>query len=729
MSLFKNLLTNLADGINPEKERQNETAESQALAAQRGLLRALVEQGCENFYREVFGSRFVEAWGAHHREAIEWHWDARLGFLRIAERQGVLEREIDAGKITREEFQELLDAFTKQHKPEYLAYFPIWSRGNMKSYVAERIAVTDAMLSFAFAQPGFCLYIGREKTKIIEHVSNIESLLSSPKVRHYAPQLSEVKVNEETNQKRQWTGRFLHTRADYVFKGGSVDSAQAGSRVEDTRVTFMVFDDVDGREESIVISQGRARRITGELLPMRQHNTLVFWAQNLINRYSVMYQVYKNRLPILTNRKPTHPVPAVKNLEVTKTTENGIVKYKYKSGTPTWHVWTADRVNDEIESEGYEAFKKECQHEVEGAKEGRVYVNYDDALHVITESEFEAVYGVRRPPAAWYKYFTHDWARTKTMYHANVAFWSAVSPQSGKFPGFFFIYEPMSFEADVQPDTCAVRFLKALQEKVSVAGVERDWEDLLRDNLSRHNFEHHITDATKLIEMRRRVIATVLPQYVQSALKRHNVKKMRFSHDRDDILRVYNSTYGFNFHPANPTNKAGIQEINDLMMVDENLPHPFKPGVLGYTRFFIIVPDEKAERQTDLSPELLHDHDLIRYQFLERRYLPPKVTETGERGADELEKANDDFGQAFEFLMMDNAPFNEPLSEQEQVAETIRIETPHLAPEAMAAVSEEERAGLMQAKLQKIKEVQRSIASGQGGFKNPMKKYRKGRFM
>ena len=99
-----------------------------------------------------------------------------------------------------------------------------------------------------------------------------------------------------------------------MVKGGTVDSAQAGSRVDETRPTFIVPDDVDGREDSVVIAENRFRLLTKEILPMRQDNTLVYFAQNLISRYSVMYRIHSGKEKVLTNRKPSQPIPAVLNL-------------------------------------------------------------------------------------------------------------------------------------------------------------------------------------------------------------------------------------------------------------------------------------------------------------------------------------------------------------------------------------------------------------------------------
>ena len=144
-----------------------------------------------------------------------------------------------------------------------------------------------------------------------------------------------------------------------------MDSGLAGSRVEESRVTFLVLDDIDGRENSPLIAESRLKMLTNEILPMGQANTLTFFAQNLISPLSTMYRIHKNDVKVLTNRKPSQPIPAVTDLVTVETTVNGIVKDIYVSGESTWKVWDAERIQTEIDREGIDSFRRECQHEVD----------------------------------------------------------------------------------------------------------------------------------------------------------------------------------------------------------------------------------------------------------------------------------------------------------------------------------------------------------------------------
>jgi hypothetical protein len=629
-------------------------------------VRSLIESGWEAFYAHYFGQAFVDSLAQHHREAVEWHWDSRLAFLR-------------------------------NERPDHLAYFPIWSRGHMKSTLAEHIVVVDAMLSAFFKQPGFCLYVGREKGKVRENVGNIETLITGDSVRADFPTLGRVKRNEETNQTRQWTATFLHTEAGYVVKGGTIDSAQAGSRVVSTRPTFIVPDDIDGRKDSPVISESNFRQLTTEILPMRQENTLVFFAQNLISRYSVMYRIQKQQARVLTNRKPTQPIPAVRNLVTDVQTVGGIVKDIYVSGESTWpQVWNAQRIQDEIESEGLPAFLRECQHEVEQDREGQVLQFYDDSVHVISRSEFASVYGTRDLPQKWNKRVFNDWARTKTKHHANVAGILTTSAQNSPLPGAMFLFHPLSFKAGAAPEDVAERLLSVISPTVRTTGGQIfTWKQLIKSTVQKTSLSSLIGDLTELINAQREVLARVIPKYVTPILQAQHYNDFRGSHEQSKTgaLAVYQKVFGLPFKPTNPGGDGGVDMINMIMRVDYSKPHAFRQGAMGYTGFYVVAEDDTSAEPVpvngvlvyppvpyneSLTPDDLHDADLARYQFKNWRFRDPHLTVQGEREG-ELLKLNDDFGNGLMMLFYDTVLAATPLTYAEQVTEAIppqhRLET------------------------------------------------------
>ena len=621
----------------------------------------LIKQGWRAWYAHLFGQSFVDVLDSaetddkHHSEAIEWHWEARLALLR-------------GGRPPN----------------DWFAYFPTWSRGHMKSTVAERMVVTDAGLSVVYKQPGFALYIGREKTKIQESIGNIELLLSSPPVRRMFPSLSTVKRNEETNQKRQWTGTYLHTAADYVIKGGTIESAQAGARVGETRPTFQIPDDVDSRDDSPVISDNILRALATEILPMRQANTLCFWAQNLISRYTARYRIETQQVRVLTNRKPAIRVPAVRGLVTEPRTVDGFIRDIVVAGKSTWRAWNRERIQDEINAMGLPAFLSEMQHEVEQSREGLVLQFWDDDVHVISYSQFERMFGTRDLPRYWTKYVYNDWARTKTKYHANVCGTVTVSPQNTRLPGCVFVFNPMSFNAGTSPEDVALRLLKSISP-LTLTG--HSWDELVKSTLDRKHLERYVTDTTRLIEQRRVLLADVIPKFVAPVIRAQNYQVFRCSHERTDVQKVFRNVFGLPFQGINPGGDGGVDTLNLLQRVDYSLAHPIIPGKKGYTRFFLVVDDdltrpcvidaqpvtygdgkivyEPMPYRDTLSPDDLHDADLFRYQSRNWRIRDPYMTSKGEIEGDLL-KMNDDHGNGMCMLFYDGCVQAVPLTGEER---------------------------------------------------------------
>jgi hypothetical protein len=625
-------------------------------------LRQLIGKGWRITYAELFGTFFVESLAPHHIEAIEWHWNSRMSFLHGGH-------------------------------PDYLAYFPIWSRGNMKSMIAEHLAVVDCILSTAFGKISYILYVCSNKDKVQEHINNIESILSSEKVKEYCPRLSTPKRTDTTNQQRRWTSTFLHTDVGSVIQGGTLDSGLAGSRVEKTRPTFIIPDDIDRREDSPVISESRFRQLTSEVLPMRQENTLVFFAQNLISKYSVMYRIQKGQEKVLTNRKPTNPIPAVFNLVTEERLLNGVVQDVYVSGTPSWHVWTAQRIQDEISTEGLPAFLRECQHEVEQSRVGLILYNYNDAVHPVSYSQFASVFGSRSAWKDWYKVLANDYARTKTKFHANVAGYFCVSSQNTALPGHTFLI-PMSFKANTAPEDMADRFLSMLQP---YAYQKTTWNDLIHEAWKRLNPNQHFDTVLERMDYLKSFYSQIIPRYSRPVLSGFNVRAAVISHSEDKLRMSLNAGFGFGFTPSNPGKNDGIEDMNGALKVDHNASHCFDKSKNGYTRFHVLCEDDLTAEPTlingvlvyppvpfrdDIKPDDLHDADLFRYQMLNCRNRDPKLTEAGEV-IDDPEKMNDDFKQMWQMVVFKNLLRNIKLNNEEQFAAHLQANAPNLTPEAI----------------------------------------------
>lgn len=684
--------TTLYDAV-PKPEKEVSEDDAAKLKAQ-SKLQELIENGWREFYDEIFpedvekyGRKFSENLAPHHAESLEWHWESRLALI-------------------------------KGEKPEYWAYFPIWSRGHMKSTLARRVVIVDALLSFAFDKPAYILYVSRNKTMVEKHSSSIETMLGFDKVREYCPQLSQVKKNTQGHDKG-WQATFLNTKANVVFHFGSLEEGLAGGNVDDVRPTLILPDDIDGRENSPYKGEVRLEKLTTEVLPMRQSNTLTFWAQNLINRYSAMYQIQSNKAQVLTNRKPTQPIPACYNPVYDKKTVKGIVKWFVKSCDPTWEYFDLDRINEEIETIGLPAFKRECLHEVEQSREGLLAFNFDDNVHPISESEFAAIYGSKTAWKGFNKWSLNDYALTKTEKHANVAGYLCVSNQNSKLPGHQFLI-PFSFPDSSSGRDVAERLLSELQP---FAYDNVTWTELRKATISRSGIEKHARTDSEAQNLELAAIANVIPTYSRPVLKKFRVVSGVMSHSEDRKRKIYNRGYGFNFAASNPGMLEGIEDYNNDLEVDYDLDNPFRPGAKGYTRWHVICPDKTEEEDGTaiepviingiavyppkefpkaVQPHELHDSDLFRYQMKNWRMRIPKSTEAGEQ-VDMPLKENDDYGQMLQMFYIKNLLRNIPLNESEQIERDLPESLKQITIENIEDVRVQDLT--LQARLKKITEM------------------------
>lgn len=663
-----------AAGVNPVVADKRPTVS--------GELAAAIKKGWKATWKFLFDDpKFrIEKLARHHRRAIKWHWNARH---RVARGQ----------------------------KTKYYAYFPIFSRGHAKSSVARRIAVMDAILSVYYGVGGYCLYFSGTQLKIDGHAKSISGLLTSGVIAKHAPALAKVKRSTEGSRSLGWKADFIYTSADYVFHFGSLESGLAGANIDDIRPTLMVPDDIDNRKLSAVIAKKNLETFTTEILPMGSTGTLTFFAQNLINRYSVMYQIHKGFARVLTNRMPAKPIPALINPKFEVRTINGIVKDVITGGTPTWaEVMDIQGCQEELDRIGLPAFMKECQHELDSDKIGLIFKNYDDLVHVISESEFASVYGSKDAWKKFYKWSLNDYARTKTKYHANVSAYFSISNQNSKLPGFRFII-PFSFVAESTAQDVAERMLDALRPWAYIdrnTGEKITWTQLRKQTISREGIEFHAKTEQQEHQLKRAALARVVPLYSRPLLEDCRVIGGAMSHSESTVREIYNDCYGFNFEPSNPGMYDGVDDLIQDAAVDYNMPHPFRPEQMGYTRWFIIAPDDTAQEPVeingimvyppkpfpdDIIPDNLHDSDLMRFQFSNWRAKPPKITENGEQ-IDIIEKLNDDYGQMLQMFYFKNLLFNLELTEEEKREltlprhlrkEVIEEEAATLSPDEIAA--------------------------------------------
>jgi hypothetical protein len=608
--------------------------------------RELEAKGFEATLRTLGPRTFTKPFSFFHRDLWTWYWAVRLKILR-------------GETLT----------------PAELAFLAIWFRGGGKSSNVEWCCILEGGL----VGDGFVMYVCDTEKQARKHVQSIRDRLDSPEIAYYYPGLANPRVDKHGYQVG-WRQDYLATASGWGIIPVGLDQDIRGGRQRDMRFTMIVLDDIDSHEDSPAAVEKKLDLISRSILPAGTSDTLVLFPQNLIHENSVLNQILTRRSDVLSERIVSGPVKAFDELELELDDTAAGRKWTIKHACPTWPGLDLEDARKYLGKFGRKAFLAEYQHEFSQDQEGKVLKNYRDAVHVIRRSDFACIYGSKDIPDRWFKYAFHDWSKTKSQYHANVAGKVTVASQNEPLSGRIFLFDLMSFDAGTQADDVALRFLKSLAPMVvTESGVSR-WDDLVRATMSRAGLEQFAVDTTQLLEERRKVLARIIPRYVQPLLSKQNFRTMRMSHEAKTERDIYRNVYGLPFQPFNPGEAGGIEWLNHYMQIDRSRPHPFLEDTLqpdgtyalGDTWLFIIVEDEEYPYPEAATPDALHGSDLARYQFTHWRMRAPKLTEAGMMEYGPM-KLNDDFGNGLMMLFADNCVQAAPLTEEEQ--QEVRLPT------------------------------------------------------
>src|SRR5262249_47135976 len=271
--------------------------------------------------------------------------------------------------------------------------------------------------------------------------------------------------------------------------------------------------------------------------------------QNLIWRYSVVYRIWKQRARVLTNRKLTDPVPAVRNLKTEPRAVGGLVKDVVLSGEPTWAFYDLRRVQEEIDTMGLPAFEAECQHNVEQNKTGLTLQQWDEKVHVITWSEFAAVYGERAVPKHWRKHIGHDWGNT----HPCVVSAVATAAENSRLPGLHFVFGGLTFPQNTLADDVALATIERFAPHVNTSTVRK----LAAELLAKWSADR----VTEILDAPRQAAQRIVKAQVETWLATDPSWVMwHMSHEQANVRGIYREFYGLPWQPCNPKAASGIEQ-------------------------------------------------------------------------------------------------------------------------------------------------------------------------
>ena len=497
---------------------------------------------------------------------------------------------------------------------EDLVFLAIWARGQGKSSHVEWAAIAEG----AVIGKGYVLYVSGTQTQAEGHVTDIRERLESEEVGKYYPHLSNPQVGRHGNQ-YGWRQNFLRTEGGWAIRPIGLDVGVRGGRVGDLRPTLIIGDDVDTHDDSPLVVQKKIETISRSIIPAGTKDTLFLGAQNLIHRNSVFNQIVTRKTGVLANRRVSGPFPAFAGLQLeTRQTDNG-PRDIIVGGSPTWVDMDRNACQQFLNKSGRPAFLAEYQHDFSASEQGRVIPEYDEALHVITWSDFERVYGVRYIPEHWRRECGHDIGFTRA--HLSAWTWIATSAMNSGLPGKRFRYRGATFMGvGVDEQAEAVKRLMGPD-----ADIGRAFDEL------------------PLIEC------------------------WRMSHEKLGERNTYRAKYDMPFIACDSKKTAGISQWRHYLRPDCALPHPFKTDEkgpddlyrLGCPAWFDVVDDDQLITPRDDRGLTLHRRQTLDWQWR------PDVMGIGGLSKDEPMKADDDTNDSTRMITATWGPEATGLTEDE----------------------------------------------------------------
>jgi hypothetical protein len=498
---------------------------------------------------------------------------------------------------------------------EEMVFLAIWARGQGKSSNVEWAAITEG----AWIGKGYVLYVSGTQPQAKDHVLSIRERIERENVAARFPHLGQPKVGKFGNQ-YGWSQDILITAGGWAIRPIGLDEGIRGGKIGDERPTLIIFDDIDDHKDSPLVVEKKLATISRSIIPAGGKNTVILGAQNLIHRNSVFNQILTRKSSVLSRRRVSGPFPAFQDVEIEiRSTPQG-PRNVITQGVPTWPDMDLDACQKFLDDAGRESFLAEYQHDFSAIEEGRVIGEYDERLHVITWSQFKAVYGVRYIPMHWERAVGLDVGFTEG--HISAWTWIATSAVNSRVPGLRFRYRGMTF---VEPllDEMAEDAIKAMGPDEETG---REFDELL-------------------------LIAV-----------------WRASHEAKSERMTLRAKHNLPFIAGQSGKHDGISQWRHYLRSDKTQPHPFwpdeelEPGVyrLGRPHFFDVVDDDQLIGPRDDKGLKLH-----REQVLAWRYRKVQLTDSGLQ-AEQPVKAYEDTCDSTRFITAEWGPEPAPLTEEEK---------------------------------------------------------------
>lgn len=231
----------------------------------------------------------------------------------------------------------------------------ILARGGAKSTSAEMATVAVG----ARGARKYGLYISATQDQADDHVQTIADMIEGSSVERYYPDMAAPLVGKHGNSKG-WRRNRLRCANGFTVDAYGLDNRSArGAKLEEHRPDFLVLDDVDAEHDTTETIQKKIKTITRKLLPAGSEDLAVLAVQNLVHSGSVFDQLANGEARFLMDREVVGPIPALYDALYDEDREEIVAGY------PSWQGQSLERCRAMARDMGLEAFRIECQHEVD----------------------------------------------------------------------------------------------------------------------------------------------------------------------------------------------------------------------------------------------------------------------------------------------------------------------------------------------------------------------------
>lgn len=241
----------------------------------------------------------------------------------------------------------------KDQRPK--PFVSIQPRGGGKSTNAElAIVMCGARDSRKYAW-----YVCETQALADAHLESIAVLIEHPIVEAYYPSFARPHLGKYGSSKA-WRRNRLRCGNGFTIDALGLDTAKRGTKLAENRPDLMIFDDVDGRHDSIGATQKKIDTITTSLLPAGSSDVAILFVQNMIIDTGIFAKLASNNPPFLRNRILSGPYPALEDFDWWYNDVGDIIIH----GKPTWVGQDLETCQQQAEEWGLSAFRREAQHEM-----------------------------------------------------------------------------------------------------------------------------------------------------------------------------------------------------------------------------------------------------------------------------------------------------------------------------------------------------------------------------